>query len=69
MLTRRGNWNDVWANPIILSLSKDQRRKAKTGEAANEGAAEVEAGEFRGGNSGDTILNPKPSLLRRRGPS
>lgn len=36
MLTRRGNWNDVWANPIVLSLSKDQRRKAKTGEAGSE---------------------------------
>ena len=41
----RGNWNDVWSNPIVLSLSKGQRRKAKTGEAANEAGAGVEAGE------------------------
>ena len=41
-----GNWNEFAANPIILSLSKDQQRKAKAGEAANEaGAAEAEAGE------------------------
>ena len=38
MSEARGNWNDVWS-------SFDSRRKAKTGEAANEGAAEVEAGE------------------------
>ena len=36
MRVARGNWNDVWSN-------FDQRRKAKTGEAANEGAW-VEAG-------------------------
>ena len=41
-----GKWNEFAANPIILSLSKDQRRKAKAGEAANEaGAAEAEVGE------------------------
>ena len=34
----------VHANPIVLSLSKGQRRKAKTGEAANQGSAEAEAG-------------------------
>jgi ribonucleoside-diphosphate reductase beta chain len=30
-----GNWQDVWASPIILSLSKGQRQRAK-GAAANE---------------------------------
>ena len=50
-MATRGNWNEFAASPSILSLSRrsrpqvnDQRRKAKTGEAANEGAAEVEAG-------------------------
>lgn len=38
MILARRNWNDVWSN-------FDQRRKAKTGEEANEGAAEAEAGE------------------------
>ena len=34
-----GNWNDVWSN-------FDQRRKAKAGEAANEGGADsADAGE------------------------
>ena len=33
-----GNWNDVWSN-------FDQRRNAKTGEAANEAGVGVEAGE------------------------
>ena len=50
----RGNWNEFAANPIILSLWKGQRRMAKTGETANEGA-EVEAGSepdmFRDGAS------------------
>ena len=48
----RGNWNVFAASPSILSLARhsrpqvnDQQRKAKTGEAANEGAAEAEAGE------------------------
>ena len=41
MSETRGNWNDVWSNPILLSLSKGQRRKAKTGEAANEAGAEA----------------------------
>ena len=41
----RGNWNDVWPDPIILSLSKDQRRKAKAGDAANEAGVEAGAGE------------------------
>ena len=41
----RGDWSDAWSNPILLSLSTDQRRKAKTGEAANEAGAGVEAGE------------------------
>ena len=45
MSETRGNGNDMWSNPIVLSLSKGQRRKAKAGEAANEGAAEAEAGE------------------------
>ena len=47
----QGNWTEVAASPSILSLSRrsrpqvnDQRRKAKAGEAANEGVAEVEAG-------------------------
>ena len=34
----RGNWNDVWSN-------FDQRRKAKAGDAANEGGVEDGAGE------------------------
>ena len=34
----RGNWNDVWSN-------FDQRRKAKAGEAANEGAPAEDDGE------------------------
>ena len=33
-----GNWNDVWSN-------FDQRRKAKAGDAANEGGADAGAGE------------------------
>ena len=33
-----GNWNDVWSN-------FDQRRKAKAGEAANEGAVAEDDGE------------------------
>ena len=33
-----GNWNDVWSNI-------DQRRRAKAGEAANEGGADAGAGE------------------------
>ena len=51
MRAARRNWNKFAANPSILSLSRrsrpqvnDQRRKAKAGEAANEGVAEVEAG-------------------------
>ncbi len=32
----RGNWNDVWASPIILSMSEDSRRKVKKGEEAND---------------------------------
>ena len=46
----RGNWNEFAASPSILSLSRrsrpqvnDQRRRAKTGEAAN-GADEDAAG-------------------------
>jgi hypothetical protein len=35
----RGSWNDEWASPIALSLSKGQRRKACKAEAANEGGA------------------------------
>ena len=36
----------VHANPIVLSLSKGQQRKAKTGEAANEAGWEsADAGE------------------------
>ena len=50
----RGNWNAFAASPSILSLWKGQRRMAKTGETANEGA-EVEAGSepdmFRDGAS------------------
>ena len=51
MSEAQGNWNDVWASPSILSLSRrsrpqvnDQRRRAKTGEAVNEAGAGVEAG-------------------------
>ena len=33
-----GNWNDVWSN-------FDQRRKAKAGDAANEGAVPEDDGE------------------------
>ena len=47
----RGNGNEFAASPSILNLSRrsrpqvnDQRRKAKSGESANEGAAGVEAG-------------------------
>ena len=51
MSEARGNWNEFTASPSILSLSRrsrpqvnDQQRKAKTGEAANEGAAEAAPG-------------------------
>ena len=41
-----GNLSEFAANPIVLSLSKGQRRKAKAGEAANEaGAGSADAGE------------------------
>ena len=39
----RGNWNELAAKSEHPELVNDQRRKAKTGEAANEGAAEAEA--------------------------
>ena len=37
-MATRGNWNDVWSN-------FDQRRKAKAGEEANEGAVAEDDGE------------------------
>lgn len=41
----RGNWNQGWADPINLSLSKGQRRMAKACEAADEEAVADGAGE------------------------
>ena len=41
----RGGRKHGWADPIILSLSKDQRRKAKAGDAANEAGEGVGEGE------------------------
>ena len=51
MSEARGNLSEFATSPSILSLARhslpqvnDQQRKAKTGEAANEGAAEAAPG-------------------------
>lgn len=51
----RGDWNTVWSSPIVPSLSKGNRQKAKVG-AADEAGAEAEGpGLFDAGSGAGSV--------------